>query len=328
MQNILLTGAAGFIGARTAEKLLERDHKVIAVDNLSDYYPKNLKEYRLNQLRKNSNFIFFQADIENKNDMEEIFSRHRPQVVFNLAARAGVRGSQKNPQAYFQTNSMGVLNILEIMRKYETRKLILASTSSLYAGEKAPFAESFPANTPFSPYAASKKSAETLAYTYHHLYGIDVSVLRYFTVYGPAGRPDMAPFRFVEWILGGVPIRVFGDGGHSRDFTYIDDIAEGTVLGMKEVGYEIINLGCGANPLSVNNLLELLEELIGKKPTIERSPSLLADMPETCADTTKARQILGWEPKINPTEGFLRTVQWHLENRSWLPAITSASENI
>ncbi len=328
MQNLLLTGIAGFIGAATAEKLLEQGHHVIGVDNLNDYYPIELKEFRLNRLLKNTNFTFYRADIENETEIGEIFTRHRFQAVLNLAARAGVRGSLLKPQEYFRTNSLGLINVLEAMRKHKTGKLVLASTSSLYAGEKSPFAETQSSDTPFSPYAASKKSAETLAYTYHHLYGIDVSVLRYFTVYGPAGRPDMAPFRFIEWMLGEKPMKLFGDGNQSRDFTYIDDVVHGTILGLKDLGYEMINIGCGKNPLSINDLLHLLEKLTGKKAKVQSGPEMLADMRETRADISKAQRILGWKPEISPAEGFQQTVQWHRENRDWLPAIASASERI
>ncbi len=327
-QTLLLTGAAGFIGARTAEKLLKMGHNVIGVDNLSDYYPVRLKEYRLNRLREYPDFTFYNTDIEDNEGLLEIFSRHRPEAVLNLAARAGVRGSTKTPQAYFQTNSIGLLNVLEAMRQTGAMKLVLASTSSLYSGEHSPFSEDLPANTPISPYAASKKAAEASAYTYHHLYGIDVTVLRYFTVYGPAGRPDMAAFRFIESMIDGAPMQIFGDGAQCRDFTYIDDIATGTVLGLKKVGFEIINLGGGKKPISINELLPLLEGLIGKEASIQRSSGLSADMRETRADIAKARRLLGWEPKIDPLEGFRRTVQWHLENRTWLPAIAASSKNI
>ncbi len=328
MQNILLTGAAGFIGAATTEKLLEQGRMVIGVDNLNDYYPVKLKQFRLDRLLKNPKFIFYNANIENETEIDKIFAKHRPGAVIHLAARAGVRRSLQNPQDYFRTNSLGLINILEAMRKFETAKLVLASTSSLYAGEDSPFVETHSSNTPFSPYAASKKSAETLAYTYHHLYGIDVSVLRYFTVYGPAGRPDMAPFRFIEWILGQRTLKLFGDGNQSRDFTYIDDVVDGTILGLKDLGYEIFNIGCGKNPLSINNLLSLLEKLTGKKAKIQTSPQISADMRETRADIAKAQRILGWKPAINPLEGFKKTVQWHMGNRNWLPAIMTASENI
>ncbi len=315
MQNILLTGAAGFIGAATTEKLLDQGHSVIGVDNLNDYYPIELKQFRLDRLLKNPKFIFYKADIENETEINKIFAKHRPRAVLHLAARAGVRRSLQIPQDYFRTNSLGVINILEAMRKFKTAKLVLASTSSLYAGEDSPFVESHPSNTPISPYAASKKSAETLAYTYHHLYGIDVTVLRYFTVYGPAGRPDMATFRFIEWILGHKPLKLFGDGNQSRDFTYIDDVVDGTILGLKDLGYEIINIGCGKNPLPINNLFQLLEKLTGKKAKIQPGPNISADMRETQADITKAQRILGWEPAMTPEDGFKQTVQWHLENR-------------
>ena len=223
----------------------------------------------MNQIYKHSNscnFSFHSLDIEDFDDLKGIFNEEGPfDAVINLAARAGVRYSMENPHIYLSTNSEGTLNLLECMRLFECKKFILASTSSLYAGQKMPFSENLSVNQPLSPYAASKKSAELLAYSYHKLYSIDVSVLRYFTVFGPAGRPDMSIFRFIKWIDEGLSIELFGDGTQSRDFTYVDDIANGTIAATREVGYEIINLGGGQNPVSLNTIIEKLESLIGKK---------------------------------------------------------------
>ncbi|MDW8067148.1 MAG: NAD-dependent epimerase/dehydratase family protein, partial [Aquificaceae bacterium] len=243
MQSFLVTGCAGFIGWKVSEKLLQKGHKVVGIDNMNDYYDVKLKEYRLNSLKEYSNFEFYPIDIENFDALKEVFRKHSFDCVINEAARAGVRYSIQNPHIYFTTNVIGTLNLLELCKHTEVKKFVLASTSSLYAGQSMPFKEDLPVNTPISPYAASKKSAEVLCYTYHYLYGIDVSVVRYFTVYGPAGRPDMSVFRFIKWILEDKPLQVFGDGSQSRDFTYVDDIAEGTLLATKPMGYEIINLG-------------------------------------------------------------------------------------
>lgn len=238
MKKVLLTGVAGFIGAKTAQFLLEQGVNVIGVDNLNDYYDPTLKILRLKEL---TGVEFHNIDIENKAELKKLFHTHKFDTVFNLAARAGVRYSMENPDIYMSTNAQGTLNLLECMREFGVRKFVLASTSSLYAGQPMPFNEDLAVNTPISPYAASKKAAEVMAYTYHYLYQIDVSVVRYFTVYGPAGRPDMSPYIFAHKILKDEALPVFGDGTQSRDFTYVDDIAKGTILAAKPLGYEIIN---------------------------------------------------------------------------------------
>jgi len=317
VRTLLVTGAAGFIGYKTAEMLLAQGDAVIGVDNLNDYYDVRLKEYRLNLLKGKSGFTFYHADIENFNSMADIFGGHRIDAVINLAARAGVRYSMENPHVYMTTNAHGTLNLLELMRTHGVKKMVLASTSSLYAGQPMPFLETLPVNTPISPYAASKKAAEAMAYTYHFLYGMDVSVVRYFTVYGPAGRPDMSPFRFIKWIDEGTPIELFGDGSQSRDFTYLDDIARGTILALKEVGYEIINLGGGMNPIPLTYMIKKMEEYLGKKAVISQKPFHKADMKETWADITKAGNLLGWAPEIPFEEGLRLTVDWYVETRSW-----------
>jgi UDP-glucuronate 4-epimerase len=326
MKTILLTGAAGFIGWKTAEFLLKEGHKVIGVDNLNNYYDVRLKEYRKKDLEKYENFKFYPVDIENLQALEILFNDYKFDVVINLAARAGVRYSMINPHVYMTTNANGTLNLLELMKKYGVKKFVLASTSSLYAGQPMPFKEDLPVNTPISPYAASKKAAEVMAYTYHYLYGIDVSVVRYFTVYGPAGRPDMSIFRFIKWIDEGKPIILYGDGSQSRDFTYVDDIASGTILATKELGYEIINLGGGKNPISLKRVIETIEAHLGKKAVIDYRPFHKADLKETWADITKAKNLLGWEPKVSFEEGIKKTVDWYLENRNWLKDVEVGNE--
>ena len=327
LKTVLLTGSAGFIGWKTAEFLLEKGYQVIGIDNLNNYYDPRLKLWRKSQLEKYENFKFYQVDISNFGALKVLFDSFNFDYVVNLAARAGVRYSIKNPFVYMQTNADGTLNLLELMKEKGIKKFVLASTSSLYAGQPMPFKESLPVNTPISPYAASKKAAEVMAYTYHYLYGIDVSVVRYFTVFGPAGRPDMSIFRFIKWIDEGTPIKIFGDGTQSRDFTYVDDIAEGTILAMeKEVGYEIINLGGGRNPISLKTIIEKIENLLGKKAKIEYKPFNKADMKETWADIEKAKKLLGWEPKVDIDEGLKRTVQWYLENKDWVKDISLEEE--
>jgi nucleoside-diphosphate-sugar epimerase len=238
-------------------------------------------------------------------------------AVVNLAARAGVRASVENPWVFYETNVIGTLNLLEFCRRNGIRKFLLASTSSIYGADPPyPTPEDAPTDKPLQAYAASKKAAEVLCHAYHHLYQIDVSVVRYFTVYGPAGRPDLAFFRFVQWITEGHPVRVFGDGEQSRGFTYVDDIARGTILALKPVGYEIFNLG-GHEVITINRLIRLLEETIGKKAKVEYGPSNPADMFTNWADVSKAGRSLGWEPQVGLQEGAQRLVDWYNTERSW-----------
>ena len=227
----------------------------------------------------------------------------------------------ENPHVYLSTNAEGTLNLLECMRENGCKKFVLASTSSLYAGQKMPFTEDLAVNQPLSPYAASKKAGELMAYSYHKLYQVDVSVVRYFTVFGPAGRPDMSPYRFIKWIAEGETIQMFGDGSQSRDFTYVDDIARGTIAAIQEVGYEIINLGGGRNPVSLNTIISKLEVLLGKKAMIDHKPFHVADLMETWADISKAKNLLGWEPQVSLDEGLEKSVQWYINNKNWLKEI-------
>ena len=316
MGTYLVTGCAGFIANRVASMLLADGHRVVGVDNVNDYYDTSLKEHRLEQLTSDS-FTFHRIDIEDQDALARIFDADQFDAVFNLAARAGVRYSMENPHVYLTTNSLGSLNLLHQMNRTNVKKYVLASTSSLYAGQPMPFRESLPVNTPISPYAASKKAAEVMAFSHHHLYQIDVSICRYFTVYGPAGRPDMSIFRFIRWIDEGVPIQLFGDGEQSRDFTYVDDIARGTILAMKPVGYEIINLGGGGTPVSLNQLIQMLEERLEKKAKIEYLPFHKADMKTTSADISKAGELLGWKPEISLEQGLDESVRWYRTNMPW-----------
>lgn len=321
MKKILVTGAAGFIGARTTQLLLEQGIDVVGVDNLNDYYDVQLKKHRLANLEKNKNFNFYYGDIEDIQILRRIFQEHSFDAVINLAARAGVRYSQENPFVYMTTNAMGTLNLLELMREFSVKKIVLASTSSLYAGQSLPFTENLSVNTPISPYAATKKAAEVMAYTYHYLYGIDVSICRYFTVYGPAGRPDMSPFRFIKWIYEGTPITLYGDGNQSRDFTFVEDIAKGTIAALQPVGYEIFNLGRGDSPISLNKMIEMIEEYTGKKANIDYQPIQKTDMTETMADITKAKNILHWQPETDFKTGLKESVDWYLNNIEWTSKI-------
>ena len=318
----LVTGVAGFVGWHVAKLLVAQGYNVVGIDNLNDYYDVRLKKWRLEQLSSVSDqFSFIECDIEDYRRLDDLFQRNQFAAVVNLAARAGVRYSIENPHIYFTTNANGSLNLLELMRKYEVKKYLLASTSSLYAGQPMPFHEDLPVNQPISPYAASKKAAEVTAYTYHHLFDIDATVVRYFTVYGPAGRPDMSVFRFIQWIDLGQPIRLYGDGSYKRDFTYVEDIAAGTVFALRPTGYEIINLGGGNSPTSINQMIGIIEEVMGKKAHIDHQPSHPADMDVTWANIDKAKSVLDWSPKVTLQEGLERSVKWYFDNRELASSI-------
>jgi UDP-glucuronate 4-epimerase len=319
---ILLTGVAGFIGSRVAELLLEQGHEVCGIDNLCPAYDVRLKDYRLARLEGRPGFSFRRADIADRQDLASVWSRSDPfDAVVHLAARAGVRLSVEDPWVYLDTNAVGTLNLLEMCRHHSVGKLVLASTSSLYGGNNpVPFAEGANTDRPLSPYAASKKAAEALCWTYHHLYGLDITILRYFTVYGPAGRPDMSLFRFAQWIYEDRPLRLYGDGTQSRDFTYVDDIARGTILGLRPLGYEIINLGSD-HPHDLLELIGLIEEQAGRKAQIERHPMHAADVMATWANIGKAERLLGWQPGVSLDEGVARLCAWYRENRDWAKTI-------
>lgn len=320
MATYLVTGAAGFIGSKVTEFLLADGHTVIGIDNLNDAYDVRLKHWRLAQLEGKPGFEFHRLDITDRQRLKELWELRGTtpfDAVINLAARAGVRQSVENPWVYFETNVTGTLNLLELCREHGVPKFVLASTSSLYGKDNPmPYREDQNTNHPLSPYAASKKAAEALCYTYHYLYGIDVTVFRYFTVYGPAGRPDMSLFRFVQWISEGRPVLVYGDGQQSRDFTYVDDIARGTIAGLKPLGYEIINLGSD-QPVVLMDALHTIEAISGKTAKIDFQSMHRADVSATWADIGKAERLLGWRPQVATEQGINLLVDWYLVNRDW-----------
>jgi nucleoside-diphosphate-sugar epimerase len=317
---ILVTGCAGFVGWKTAELLLAEGHTVVGLDNLNDYYPVALKRWRVSRLEQAGGvrFRFHEGDLLDRPLLERLFAAEGFEAVINLAARAGVRPSIAQPDLYVATNLTALVGLMETMRRHAVNKLVQASTSSVYAGQPAPFREDQPVDRPLSPYAASKKAAEVMAFTYHHLHGLDVSVVRYFTVYGPAGRPDMSPLKFSHRIARGAAFPLYGDGGQRRDFTYIDDIARGTIAALKPLGYEVINLGGGNEPISINRMIGLLEECLGRKAVIDRQPWNPADMRDTAADVGKAGRLLGWAPRVGPEEGLRALAQWYQAEASWL----------
>lgn len=319
MAHYLVSGAAGFIGARVAEMLLAEGHTVTGVDNLNDAYDVRIKEYRLRRLQALAGFSFVRADIADRVLLEprSPLGDQTFAAVINLAARAGVRASVENPWVFYETNVLGTLNLLALCRQRGIPKFLLASTSSVYgANAPSPTPESADSSRPLQPYAASKKAAEVLCHSYHSLYGIDVSVVRYFTVYGPAGRPDMSMYRFTKWIREGQPVQLYGDGEQSRGFTYVDDIARGTLAALRPLGYEIINLG-GHEVITMNALIAMLEERIGKKAVVEVHPPNPADMLTNWADVSKARRLLGWQPQVGLSEGVGRFVEWYERERTW-----------
>jgi nucleoside-diphosphate-sugar epimerase len=323
MANYLVTGAAGFIAARVAEMLLDAGHSVVGVDNMNQAYDVRMKEYRLGKLEGYPRFTFYMDDISEREIIDRLSrSDQFPfDAVINLAARAGVRKSLEDPWVYVDTNTTGTLNLLEMCRRYGISKFILASTSSIY-GQDAPLPtpEEADSDRPLQSYAASKKGAEALCHAYHYLFDIDITIFRYFTVYGPYSRPDMVMFRFTKWISEGMPLKVNGDGEQSRGFTYLDDIARGTIMGLKPLGYEIINLG-GHETIKINELIQMLERLIGRQAQIEYLPRHPADMLTNWADTQKAGYLLGWEPRTSLEEGVSRLVSWYNAERSWASQI-------
>ena len=315
---VLVTGAAGFIGSCVAEMLLELGHEVVGIDDLNSSYDVRMKHYRLARLKPVPGFTFSIVDIADKEALGREWRARSPyDAVVNLAARAGVRQSMEDPWAYMRTNVTGTLNLLDLCRVDGVSKFVLASTSSLYGEQHSlPYAEDMNTDRPLSPYAASKKSAEVLCHAYHHLCGIDITVLRYFTVYGPAGRPDMSVFRFVQWVAEERPVHVFGDGTQSRDFTYVDDIALGTIAALRPLNYEVINLG-GDHPATLSRLIAQIEDALGKRAVLRFHPPHAADVQATWASIGEARRLLDWEPRIGLEEGIARVVDWYLANRSW-----------
>jgi len=314
-KKILLTGGAGFIGSHVAQKLLERGDSVVIVDNMNDGYKKCIKEYNLSLIfseNKERKFTIYTIDICDIDAMEMVCSTEKPDIICHLAARAGVRQSINDPCEYFRSNNDGTLVVFEMARKYGIKHVVSASSSSVYGvREDGPFYETDSVDKQSSPYGMTKRAGELLAYVYHHLFGISITNLRFFTVYGPRGRVDMAPFIFMDAIHHDIPITVFGNGSAIRDFTYIDDIADGIIRAIDTpLGYEIINIGRG-EPIVLSDFIKILETIIRHDVHIEYAAPFSGDVPQTHADITKARKLLGYAPQTSVLNGLTKMYEWY-----------------
>jgi nucleoside-diphosphate-sugar epimerase len=309
----LVTGAAGFIGSRVAALALAEGHRVVGLDNLSDAYDVRLKQWRLRQLESQPGFDFRYLDITDRTSIDILFSDAGPfDGVVHLAARAGVRQSVENPWLYLDVNATGTLTLLEACRQHDVGKFVLSSTSSLYgACNPLPYREDAGTDRPLSPYAASKKAAEAMAHTYHHLHALDVTVLRYFTVYGPAGRPDMSLFRFVQWVDEGRPVTLFGDGRQSRDFTYVDNVVDANIAAATAptLSGESVNIAAGS-PQTVLEVLDAISKEFGYSVQPVHAPARPGDIRDSHADLSVARSLLGYKVSVDFQTGLRRTVEY------------------
>jgi len=316
--NFLVTGGAGFIGSHVCERLLHAGHAVWTFDDLNDFYDPQLKRRNLREIQALAKpFEFVHGDVTDLAGVTALFSRVTFDQVVHLAARAGVRPSLEEPALYQRVNVEGTVNVLEAARRSGVKKIIIASSSSVYGvNSKVPFSESDPIFTAISPYAASKLACEALGHVYHHIYGLDVVMLRFFTVYGPRQRPDLAIHKFARLIHAGKPIPVFGNGNTARDYTYITDIVDGVMIcTQKEFGYDIFNLG-ESQTVKLSRLIELLEAALGKKAVVDRQPPQPGDVPITFADVSKPRSKLGYNPRVKIEQGIPLFVDWFLKNNA------------
>ena len=319
---IFVTGCAGFIGSRVIALLIEQGHEVRGIDNMSDAYDVRMKDWRVDNLLAPNNLDWVNGDISDLESVRKLIGNFEPDAVVNLAARAGVRQSIDNPWVYYETNVTGTLNLLEACKDAGVSRFLLASTSSVYGNNPMPFSEDAVIDSLLSPYAASKKAAEDLCRLYNYLFDFDVTVFRFFTVYGPSGRPDMSLFRFVRWIVEGEPLQLNGDGTQKRDFTHVDDVARGVVAAVDlPPGYETINLGSDRS-VELNTVIEEIESVVGKVAKIEHHPFPPTDVMATWANISRPRELLDWEPQVDLKQGVASVVDWYMENREWAKDIS------
>lgn len=330
-KKVLVTGAAGFVGSSVAKFLLERGDDVVVVDEINDYYDPRIKEANIEMLRQLSSQLrmekhganggpvsrgscisIYKGDICDDEFILSVFERERPSWICHMAARAGVRPSIQDPFIYIHSNIKGTTQLMELAHKYECENFVFASSSSVYGGSTSTFfSEEDNVDNPVSPYAASKKACELLAYTYHHLYNLNVTGLRFFTVYGPRGRPDMAPFKFIDRVSRGMEMQQFGDGSSSRDYTYITDIVDGVIRAIdRPYSYQVFNLGKGSGT-SLKEFISIVEKHVGQKAIVKVMPDQPGDVPYTCADVSKAKALLNYEAGVSFDEGIRRTVEWY-----------------
>jgi len=317
--NVLVTGGAGFIGSTLADRLVARGDSVVCLDSFDDFYDPSLKRRNIRDVSGHPRFVLVEGDIRDTDLMKDLARKYRVDAVVHSAARAGVRPSIRNPLLYEDVNIKGTMNILEFVRSVEPRNMVFLSSSSVYGvNEKVPFSEDDPVDHPISPYAATKKACELLCHTYHHLYGLNITCIRPFTVYGPRQRPEMAIHKFTRMIDRGEPIPMYGDGSSKRDYTYIDDLADGILLALdRPLGYAVINLG-EESVITLRDLIALIEKNLGRDAVIRNMPDQPGDVPVTFADITRARELLGYDPKVKIEEGISRFVEWYLENKTEL----------
>ena len=319
MNTYFITGGAGFIGSTLSEKLLEKGNRVIIVDNFCNFYNSKIKENNINKLFKNPNFKLYRNDIRDREGIKKIFDENEIDVVVNLAAMAGVRPSIENPILYQEVNCLGLQNILEEMKLHNVKNGVLASSSSVYGNcKEVPFKEDMIVDYAISPYAATKKANEVMAHVYHKLYNFNIIMLRFFTVYGPRQRPDLAISKFTKLMLEGKEIPMFGDGTTSRDYTYVDDIVNGIIKSCEYTltncnVYEILNLG-NSSPTSLKEMIQTIAKILNIEPKIKQLPKQLGDVDRTYADISKAKKLIGYDPKTSFEEGINKFIKWYKEN--------------
>jgi UDP-glucuronate 4-epimerase len=316
METILVAGGAGFIGSHVCDSLLAKGLKVICVDNFNDYYDPKIKGSNIKNMTDNDNFVLYKVDITNKDELCLVFKDNSVDKVIHLAARAGVRASFKDPELYSNVNVEGTRNLLEFSNEFNVKNFVFGSSSSVYGlNKKVPFLEEDDIDNTISPYAKTKKEAEQLCREYHDKFGLNITCLRFFTVYGPRGRPDMALYKFTKLILGEKPIEMYGNGGSKRDYTYVADIVDGILAALdKDLGFEIINLG-NSNTVELNYFISVIEKETGKKAIIEHVSDQKGDVPITYADISKAKKLLDYDPKIKIGEGIKLFVEWFRNDR-------------